>query len=70
MILLFVAGALAGSAWGAVAAVMRIRRQVPEVVATILLNFVAIEAIRYAVNGPLMESAGQFPQTDALPPAS
>lgn len=69
MILLFAAGALAGAAWGAIAAVMRIRRQVPEVVATILLNFVAIEAIRYAVNGPLMEGAGQFPQTDALPPA-
>ncbi|MGH7494107.1 MAG: ABC transporter permease [bacterium] len=66
LILLFVAGALAGSAWGAIAGVMKIRRNVPEVVATILLNFIALETVRYAVNGPLMESAGRFPQTDPL----
>lgn len=66
---LFLSGALAGALWGAVAGAMKARRNVPEVVATILLNFIALEAVRYAVQGPLMESAGQFPQTEAVAPA-
>lgn len=65
---LFLAGALAGASWGTIAGLMKTRRGVPEVVATILLNFIAIEMIRYAVNGPLMEAARQFPQTEALAP--
>ncbi len=68
-LLLFLAGMLAGTLWGALAGVMKIRRHVPEVVATILLNFIALETVRYAVTGPLMEAAKQFPQTEALAPA-
>lgn len=65
--LLFLSGALAGGAWGAIAGWLKVRRGVPEVVSTILLNFVALELLRYAVQGPLMETAGQFPQSEALP---
>ena len=64
--LMFCAGACAGALWGSLAAWMKTRRNVPEVVSTILLNFIALELVRYAVHGPLMEAAGQFPQSDAL----
>lgn len=64
--LLLLAGGVAGGLWAGLAGVMKTRRNVPEVVSTILLNFIAIELVRYAVHGPLMETAGQFPQSDAL----
>ncbi|MDZ7266270.1 MAG: ABC transporter permease [candidate division KSB1 bacterium] len=64
--LLLLAGGVAGGLWAGLAGVMKTRRSVPEVVSTILLNFIAIELVRYAVHGPLMETAGQFPQSDAL----
>jgi simple sugar transport system permease protein len=64
------AGALAGGAWAAVAAGFRIGRGVSEVITTILLNFVALYLVSYAVDGPLQESAGQYPQSDPLLPGA
>lgn len=60
------AGAAAGAGWAAIAAVLRVQRNVSEVIATIMLNFVAIRLVGFAVHGPLMESAGRYPQSEAL----
>jgi simple sugar transport system permease protein len=65
--LLLSAGAIAGAAWGALPGWMKARRHIQEVISTILLNFIAIELIRYAVHGPLIEAGGNFPQSAALP---
>jgi simple sugar transport system permease protein len=62
-------GALAGAGWGAIAGLLRARRGVSEVISTILLNFVAIQLLALAVQGPLQEAAGAYPQSDALPAA-
>lgn len=59
-----VAAALAGALWASIATVMRAWRGAPEVLTTILLNFVAIHLLGYAVNGPMRERAAQYPQTD------
>lgn len=64
------AGAVAGAGWAAIAAVLRVRRNVSEVIATIMLNFVAIRLVGFAVHGPLMESAGRYPQSEALAAAA
>lgn len=66
---MLICGALAGAGWAGIAGAMKVHRNVPEVVSTILLNFIALELVRYAVHGPLMEAAGQFPQSEALAPA-
>lgn len=66
---MLICGALAGAGWAGIAGAMKVRRNVPEVVSTILLNFIALELVRYAVHAPLMEAAGQFPQSEALAPA-
>ncbi len=66
--LIFMCSLSAGALWASLAGWMKFQRQVPEVVSTILLNFIALELVRYAVNGPLMETAGNFPQTDILVP--
>ena len=66
-ILLLLAGAAAGGAWASIPAVGRAKLGVNEVVATILLNFAAISLVSWAVNGPLREKTGIFPETDAIP---
>ena len=64
------AGALGGALFGAAAGLLRSLRGVSEVISTILLNFVAIHCVALAVQGPLREVAGAYPQSDALPIAA
>jgi simple sugar transport system permease protein len=68
--LVLAGGALAGAAWAGIAALLRTRRGVSEVLSTILLNFIAALAVAWAVHGPLQEAAGAYPQSDALPEAA
>ncbi|HUP63589.1 MAG TPA: ABC transporter permease [Thermoanaerobaculia bacterium] len=58
------AAMLAGAAWASIATAMRLWRNAPEVLTTILLNFTAIHLLGWCVNGPLRERAAQYPQTD------
>ena len=59
------AAMIAGAAWASIASAMRLWRNAPEVLTTILLNFTAIHLLGWSVNGPLRERAAQYPQTDA-----
>ncbi len=61
------AGALAGAAWTSLPAVLRIGRGVSEVITTILLNFVALYLVSWAVTGPLQEASRAYPQSDPMP---
>src|SRR5688572_14645215 len=61
------AGAIAGASWAGVAAWLRSRFRVLEVISTIMLNFVALHTIGYLVRGPLQEPLRIYPQSDALP---
>jgi len=62
-----VVGGVAGAAWAAVPAVLRLRAGVGEVITTILMNFVGIHLAAWMVHGPLQEARGVFPQTDRIP---
>jgi len=55
-----------GALWAGVAGLLKLRRNVNEVISTIMLNFIALGLISYLVQGPLMETAGRYPQTDAV----
>src|SRR5262249_10805283 len=55
-----------GAVWAGVAAFLRVRRNVNEVISTIMLNFVALGLVGYLVQGPLMEAGGSYPQSDAI----
>lgn len=59
------ASMLAGAAWASIATAMRLWRGAPEVLTTILLNFIAIHLLGWSVNGPLQEKVAQYPQSDA-----
>ena len=64
------AGALAGALWAGVAAVLRRRFGVLEVISTIMLNFVALYGVGYLVRGPLQEPLRIYPQSPTLPLAA
>ena len=67
VIVAMVSGALAGAAWAAVAAELKRRFHVLEIISTIMLNFIAIHLVSYLVRGPLQEPTRIFPQTSTLP---
>jgi simple sugar transport system permease protein len=60
-----IASLVAGALWASIASALRVWRNAPEVLTTILLNFVAIHLLGYCVNGPLQEPSRMYPQTDA-----
>lgn len=62
-----VAGAVAGAAWAGIAAVLRIRFGVLEVISTLMLNFVAADLVSYLVRGPLQEPLHIYPQSSSIP---
>ena len=64
------AGAAAGAAWAGIAAWLRRRFGVLEVISTIMLNFVALYGVGYLVRGPLQEPTRVYPQSPTLPPGA
>jgi simple sugar transport system permease protein len=60
-------GAVGGAAFAGIAAVLRSRFAVLEIISTIMLNFVALHGVGYLVRGPLQEPNGLYPQSATLP---
>jgi general nucleoside transport system permease protein len=52
--------------WAWVAAVLRARFHVLEVISTIMLNFIAAYLVSYLVRGPLQEPTHIYPQTSTI----
>jgi simple sugar transport system permease protein len=66
LLLALVLGAAGGAGWAGIAAMLRARFGVLEVISTIMLNFVALYAVSYLVRGPLQEPTHAYPQTTAI----
>lgn len=64
--IMLAAGTVAGAAWAGIAGWLKTARNVPEVISTIMLNFVAIELLSYLVNGPMERPDHSQPATEAL----
>lgn len=60
------AGALAGTLWAAVAAELRRRFHILEIISTIMLNFIALYLVSFLVRGPLQEPTHIYPQTESI----
>jgi simple sugar transport system permease protein len=65
--LVLLGGAAAGAVWASIAALLRARFQVLEVISTLMLNFVAGFAVSYLVRGPMQEPTHIYPQTATIP---
>jgi simple sugar transport system permease protein len=61
---------IAGGAWAGVAAFLRARFGVLEVISTLMLNFVAANLVSYLVRGPLQEPSGIYPQSASIADAA
>ncbi len=61
------AAAIAGGVWAWIAAELRRRFRVLEIISTIMLNFIAIHLVSFLVRGPLQEPTRIYPQTLAIP---
>ena len=68
--LILTAGAAAGAFWAGLAGWMRTARGVPEVISTIMLNFVAAQVLSYLLHGPMQEATQAGPASEALPPSA
>ena len=62
----WIAAAVAGVLWIAIPVLLKVRFGVLEVISTLLLNFVAEAMVSYAVTGPMQETKGIYPQSDAI----
>jgi len=48
-------GFLAGAAWGALPGLLKARLQVNEILTTIMMNAIAVQALNYLLRGPMMD---------------
>lgn len=65
-----VAAAVGGALWAGIAAFLRARFGVLEVISTIMLNFIAANLVSYLVRGPLQEPTRVYPQTELIEAAA
>ena len=63
--LMCVAGTLAGMAWGAIPALLRVRFNANEILVSLMLTYVAILYLSAMIHGPLMARSGfNFPESE------
>ncbi len=67
---MLLAGTVAGALWAGLASWMRTARGVPEVISTIMLNFIAAQLLSYLLHGPMQEGTHAQPASEALPSAA
>lgn len=62
--LVLLAGSVAGAGWAALPALLKTRFHCNEILTTIMLNYVGLNLLLYAVHGPLRDPAGyHFPES-------
>lgn len=62
-----VAGMLGGAAWAFIPAYLKAVRGSNEVIITLLMNYVGVNLVSYAVSGPLMEEGAPYPFSRRIP---
>jgi simple sugar transport system permease protein len=62
------AGAIGGALWALVPAWLKAWRGVNEVIVTLLMNYVAINLVSWAVSGPLMDEGAPYPYSPEIVP--
>jgi ABC-type uncharacterized transport system permease subunit len=68
--LVLLCGALGGAAWALVAGGLKLKRGAPEIITTIMLNYIALQLVAFSVQGPLQERERTQPQSDLFPPGA
>lgn len=66
IMLMALVGGVAGGLWAGIAAILRRRFGVLEVISTIMLNFVAAALVSWTVRGPLQEPTRVYPMSESI----
>lgn len=61
-----IGGGVAGAIWAGIAAELKRRFRVLEIISTIMLNFIAIHLVSFLVRGPMQEPMHIYPQTESI----
>lgn len=64
--LALIAAIVGGAIWAGIAAWLWAARGVNEIIATLLLNLIALKIVSWLVRGPMQEPSGGFPQSSPL----
>ncbi len=67
IIIALAGGFVSGALWALIAAVLKARFDISEIIITIMLNYIAIYFLGYAVRSFLMDPAGNVPQSAKIP---
>jgi simple sugar transport system permease protein len=59
-------GALGGALWAGLAALLKIRGGINEIITTLMLNYIALFLVSYLARGPLNDPASYLPQSSKL----
>lgn len=70
VVAMIAAGTVGGAAWAGIAALLRRRFGVLEVISTIMLNFVAMALVSWMVRGPLQEPTRVYPMSPTIAEAA
>jgi simple sugar transport system permease protein len=71
LVLILIAGTLAGAAWAGLTAWLRTHFNANEILTSIMLNYIALNLLLYSVHGPLKDPAGMnFPESASFGDAS
>jgi simple sugar transport system permease protein len=74
-----IGGAVGGALWALLAGVLKTRRGAPEIITTIMLNYIALQLLAFSLKMPdeagaphgwLLEKAQSQPQSDVIPDAA
>lgn len=66
LLILLAAGLAGGALWGGIAGLIKARFGGNEIIATIMLNYVAIQILSWLVRGPMQEKMKVIPRSDAI----
>jgi general nucleoside transport system permease protein len=64
--LFLLAGLVGGAVWGGIAGTIKARFGGNEIIATIMLNYVALQIVSWLVRGPMQETMRIIPRSDAI----
>jgi len=68
---MFIGGFMAGALWAVIPAILKVLLNVNEVITTMMMNYIAIELVRYLIYGPWRGSKEWgYPITDEIPDAA
>ncbi|HWK66298.1 MAG TPA: ABC transporter permease [Rhizobiaceae bacterium] len=66
LVLFLVAGIAGGAVWGGIAGLIKARFGGNEIIATIMLNYVAIQLLSWLMRGPMQETMKIIPRSDQI----